>query len=64
MCECLGNVLYETLKLDIFELIYYLWEISLLSAKFIIVSKISKIANFSENVKDIKFSGTKSHECN
>lgn len=44
MCECLGNVLYETLKLDIFELIYYLWEISLLSAKFIIVSKISKIA--------------------
>lgn len=58
MCECLGNVLYETLKLDIFELIYYLWEISLLSAKFIIVSKI---ANFSENVKDIKFSGTKSH---
>lgn len=60
MCECLGNVLYETLKLDIFELIYYLWEISLLSAKFIIVSKISKIANFSENVKDI-FSGTKSH---
>lgn len=56
MCECLGNVLYETLKL-----IYHLWEISLLSAKFIIVSKISKIANFSENVKDIKFSGTKSH---
>lgn len=59
MCECLGNVLYEILKLDIFELIYYFWEILFLSVKFIIVLKILKIVNFLENVKDIKFSGMK-----
>lgn len=59
MCKCLGNVLFEILKLYIFELIYYFWEILFLSVKFIIVLKILKIVNFLENVKDIKFSGMK-----
>lgn len=52
-------MLFEILKLDIFELIYYFWEILFLSVKFIIVLKILKIVNFLENVKDIKFSGMK-----